>query len=62
MKKPLLKLIFAVLFVMAVIFVGRDMIVQAAVGSVCRATTGLDLSVGSVADQLGSLFGTPKKK
>ena len=47
MKNPFLKLAFAVLFVMAIIFVGRDMIVQAAVGSVCRATTGLNLSIGS---------------
>ncbi len=52
MKKPLLKLIFAVLFVMAVIFVGRDMIVQAAVGSVCRATTGLNLSIDSFRSSL----------
>ena len=54
MKNPLAKLFGIVLLSIVLLFLGRDAIVKASVGSVCRATTGLRLSIGGFHSNLFS--------
>ena len=46
MKNPLVKFLGIALLAAAVIVLGRDAIIQASVGGVCRAATGLNIGIG----------------
>ena len=54
MKKVFVKIFMAIFLTLALLFFGRDILVKAAAGNVCRAATGLRLSIGSFHSNLFS--------